>query len=202
MRGVKISAAFGLAAGLAGAVALAACDGSASPAAPTAASAGSPPAAQAPYEIGGVWSYSEETQLTLPGALAADLGIPSEGPVLHVTCNSPNGELALTQAGAAFTGTLEYQTAICRTKGGQSVPPPWPLPYHAVLSGEISGRALHIEQWDDPPGPSPDGVRCPKNGTLTVEGGVVTQVKTTGRCDLSGLPFQPAVATNKGVAVR
>jgi hypothetical protein len=30
----------------------------------------------------------------------------------------------------------------------------------------------------------------------------VTQLSTTGRCDLSGLPFQPAVATNSGVAMR
>jgi hypothetical protein len=192
----------GVAAGLAAGLALAGCHELATPASPASVSgAVTAAAAPAPHDIGGVWVYTEETRLTLPGALAADLGAASEGPVLHVRCTSADGQLTLAQTGSTFTGTLEYQSSVCRTQGGQAVSPPWPLPYRAVLSGQITGRALHIEQYDDPPGP-PDAVRCPKNGQLRVQGGVVTQLSTTGRCDLSGLPFQPAVATNSGVAMR
>ena len=199
---LRVSNAFGIAAGLVAALVLTGCEGSASPASPAdGAGAGTTAKAPAPYDIDGVWTYSEVTKLTFPGELAADLGAASEGPILHVSCTSPDGVLALTQTGAAFTGTLEYQGTSCRTKGGQAVPPPWPLPYRAVLSGKITGRALHIEQYDDPPGP-PDAVQCPKNGTLTVEGHMVTKLATTGRCDLSSLPFQPAVATNRGLATR
>jgi hypothetical protein len=153
-------------------------------------------------DIDGTWTYSEETRMTLPGELLLEVGGEWEGPVLHLTCLSADGLLEIDQAGTSFTGTLEYQTGTCRTKGGQAVPPPWPLPYRAVLSGRITGTALQIEQWDDPPGPGPDGVRCPKHGTITVSGGVATTVTTRGRCDLSALPFQPAVATNRGIAVR
>jgi len=199
---VSVSKALGVAAGLAAGLALAGCHELAAPASPASVSgAGTAAVPPAPHDIDGVWTYTEETQLTFPGALAADLGAASEGPVLHVRCTSPDGQLTLTQTGATFTGTLQYQTAVCRTQGGQAVPPPWPLPYRAVLSGEITGRALHIEQYDDPPGP-PDAVRCPKNGRLTVQEGLVTQLSTTGRCDLSSLPFRPAVATNSGVAIR
>jgi hypothetical protein len=183
--------------------AVAACDRSASPSSPSEASPGSaaagPPAA---IDIGGTWTYSEETRLTLPGELLLAFGAEWEGPVIHVTCVSPDGVLEIVQTGRSFTGTLEYETGTCVTKGGQPVPPPWALPYRAVLTGEIAGSSLHIEQWDDPPGPSPDGVRCPKNGTITQGGGVATALQTVGRCDLSSLPFQPAVATNKGTAVR
>ena len=192
----------GLAAGLAAGLTLAGCHELATPASPASVSgSGTAVAPPAPHDIGGVWTYTEETRLTFPGEMAADLGAAPEGPVLRVRCTSPDGQLILTQTGATFTGTLEYQNSTCRTQGGQAVPPPWPLPYRAVLSGEITGRALHIEQYDDPPGP-PDAVRCPKNGQLTVHGGVVTRLSTTGRCDLSSLPFQPAVATNSGVARR
>jgi hypothetical protein len=183
--------------------AAAACDRSASPSSPSAASSG-PAAAGAPaaIDIGGTWTFSEETRLTLPGELLLDLGAQWEGPVIHVTCASPDGALEIVQTASTFTGTLEYQTGTCLTTGGQAVPPPWPLPYRAVLTGRIAGLSLHIEQWDDPPGPSPDGVRCPKNGTVSIDGGVATALQTAGRCDLSSLPFQPAVATNRGAAVR
>jgi hypothetical protein len=181
----------------------AACDRSASPLSPSAAATGAaaagPPAA---IDIDGTWTYSEETNLTLPGELLLALGAQWEGPVIHVTCVSPDGVLEIVQTGSSFTGTLEYQTGTCVTKGGQPVPPPWPLPYRAVLTGGVTGSSLHIEQWDDPPGPSPDGVRCPKNGTITQSGGVATELQTVGRCDLSSLPFQPAVATNTGTAAR
>lgn len=192
----------GLAVGLASGLTAAGCRELATPASPGSVSGAVTAAApSAPHDIGGVWIYTEETRLTLPGAVAGALGAASEGPVLHVRCTSPDGQLTLSQTGTTFTGTLEYETSVCRTQGGQAVAPPWALPYRAVLSGEITGNAIHIAQYDDPPGP-PDAVRCPKNGRLTVEGSVVTQLSTTGRCDLSSLPFQPAVATNSGVAMR
>ena len=140
-------------------------------------------------DINGVWNYSETTFLVLK----------PEDDVLHLTCTSPNGELTINQTGSTFTGTLTYQTGTCETKDGQAVPTPWALPYNATLSGRITGNALHIDQYDAPPS---QPVHCPKNGTIRLEDGVPVALMTKGRCDLSDLPFRPAMATNEGVAVR
>ncbi|HSK19118.1 MAG TPA: hypothetical protein VK912_08260 [Longimicrobiales bacterium] len=140
-------------------------------------------------DISGVWNYSETTFLVLR----------PEDDVLHLTCSSPNGELTISQTGSTFTGTLTYETGACEMKGGQPVPTPWALPYHATLSGRITGNALHIDQYDAPPAPP---VHCPKSGTISLENGVPVALTTKGRCDLSGVPFKPAIATNEGRAVR
>jgi hypothetical protein len=140
-------------------------------------------------DISGVWSYSETTFLVLK----------PEDDVLHLTCSSPNGELTINQTGSTFTGTLTHHTGACEMKGGQAVPTPWPLPYHATFSGRIAGNALHIDQYDAPPAPP---VHCPKSGTIRLENGVPVALDTKGRCDLSGAGFKPAIATNEGTAVR
>lgn len=140
-------------------------------------------------DISGVWSYAEETFLVLN----------PEGTVIHLRCVSPDGVLTIDQTGAMFAGTLTHPTGSCVTKDGVVIPPPWPLPYEATLSGRITGRALHIEQFDAPPAPP---VRCPKNGTIVVDGGQAVRLNTSGRCDLSGAPFRPALATNSGTAHR
>jgi hypothetical protein len=145
--------------------------------------------ARAVPHISGEWNYSETTFLVLK----------PEDDVLHLTCTSPNGELTINQTGSTFTGTLTYQTGTCETKDGQAVPTPWALPYNATLSGRITGKALHIDQYDAPPSPP---VHCPKNGTIRLEDGVPVALTTKGSCDLSDLPFRPAMATNEGVAVR
>ncbi len=143
----------------------------------------------AALDISGVWNYVEETFLVLK----------PEGEVLHLRCVSPDGVLTIDQTGSTFTGTLVHPTGSCMTKDGQVVPPPWELPYEAVLSGRITGRALHIDQFDAPPAPP---VHCPKNGTIRVSGGEAVGLTTVGRCDLSFLPFRPATATNSGTATR
>lgn len=156
-------------------------------------------AAQAAPDISGVWTYAEESRLVLPGELALAMGLAYEGPVLQMTCDSQTGVLTLTQTGSTFTGTLQHPVSTCTTSGGQAAPPPWPQPYEAILSGRLTGSALHIDQFDAPPAPP---TPCPKNGTIEMEGGIIVQLNTTGRCDLSSAPFRPATATNRGTARR
>jgi len=142
----------------------------------------------APPDISGTWTYDETSHLVLkPGS-----------DVLQITCLNPEGVLTIVQDGASFSGTLTHPVTTCQTKDGHAVPAPWDLPYEAVLTGRITGQALHIDQFDAPPGAP---VHCPKNGALRVSGGVVVELRTTGRCDLSFLPF-PAVAHNSAIATR
>jgi hypothetical protein len=172
--------------------------GTFSTAAPAGAVAAAAPAGAVP-DIGGVWDYSEQTRLVLAGEVALAFGLAYEGPVLQMDCESPAGVLTLVQNGSTFTGTLVHPVSTCVTRGGQAAPPPWQLPYEATLSGRVTGRALHIEQIDAPPFPP---VPCAKNGTIEVTGGVAVTLHTTGRCDLSDAPFQPATASNSGTATR
>lgn len=140
-------------------------------------------------DIGGTWNYSETVFLVLK----------PEDEVLHLSCSSPDGVLTITQTGSSFTGTLTHPTGTCVTKDGISLPTPWPLPYHATLSGRITGKALQIDQYDAPPSAP---VHCPKSGTIRLENGNAVELTTKGRCDLRGTPFRPAMATNEGTAVR
>jgi hypothetical protein len=137
--------------------------------------------AAAAIDISGSWSYDETTVL-----------IMKPDGQLHGTCRLPDGVLTLVQDGATFTGTLIHPTTTCTDRAGHPLPAPWALPYQAIVSGSITGRALHITQHDAPPAAP---VLCTKNGVLSLSGGVAVALQTTGRCDLSFLPF-PAVATN------
>jgi hypothetical protein len=139
-------------------------------------------------DISGSWHYVETVHLVLkPG-----------DEVIDMTCINPDGVLTIVQTGASFTGTLTHPTTTCVTRDGSAAPPPWDLPYVASLSGTVTGRAIHFEQYDAPPSYP---VRCPKNGSLTVAGGAVTAMSTRGRCDLSFLPF-PITAINSASATR
>lgn len=155
---------------------------------PSAQQAVSLSAQPAPIDIAGSWSYVETSVLVLK----------PEGDVINMTCLNPEGVLTIIQDGAVFTGTLTHAATTCATKDGQAVPPPWPLPYEAVLSGRISGRSIHIDQFDAPPGPP---VHCPKTGVIHITDGAAVELSTTGRCDLSFLPF-PATARNSASATR
>jgi hypothetical protein len=73
------------------------------------------------------------------------------------------------------------------------------LPYEAVLSGRITGLGLHIDQYDAAPAPP---IHCAKQGAITIVDGMAASIRTVGRCDLSGAPFRPAMATNSGLATR
>lgn len=151
------------------------------------------PAAQAVsappvHDIDGVWSYAETSLLVLK---------PDEE-TLHVTCLLSDGVLVINQSGANYSGTLTHYSTSCMTKDGDPVPAPWDLPYEAYLSGRITGRGLHIDQFDAPPAPP---IHCPKQGSIMVADGEVVELRTTGRCDLSDFPF-PFKAKNFGVAVR
>ena len=198
----------GLVMTLAFGVVVSACSGGASPLAPAAASltqdgGTAQPAASSqatPVSVDGVRNYQEDTVLLFAGDLAPAFGLVPEGAVLQIHCSSPDGVLTLNQTGSTITGTLEHPTGSCRTKGGQAAPPPWGLPYRATLTGRITGRALHLEQLDDPA--APGAVACPKNGTIQVAGGTAVGLKTVGRCDLSGLGVRPAVATNSATGTR
>lgn len=140
-------------------------------------------------DISGAWNYAETSVLVIkPG-----------GEVLQIICFSPDGVLTIDQNGSTFTGTLTHPTSICEMKDGQVVPAPWPLPYEATLSGRITGRGIHIDQFDAPPAPP---VHCPKQGAIEVTGGEAVGLRTTGRCDLSFLPFRPATARNSATATR
>lgn len=156
---------------------------------PTAPEQSNLAAAQAAIDISGTWNYVEE----------AFLVVRPEDEVLHISCLSNEGVLTIVQDGATFTGTLVHPTSTCQTKEGVAIPPPWPMPYEAVLSGRITGRAIHIDQFDAPPNPP---VHCPKNGRIELAGGAAVELTTTGRCDLSALPFSPAMAKNSGIATR
>jgi hypothetical protein len=136
---------------------------------------------QAAIDIGGSWSYDETTVL-----------IMKPDGQFHATCRLPDGVLTIVQDGANFTGTLIHPTTTCTSRTGEALPAPWDLPYQAVMSGSITGRALHIAQYDAPPAAP---VLCTKNGVVSLSGGVAVALHTTGRCDLSFLPF-PAVANN------
>lgn len=139
-------------------------------------------------DISGTWRYSETSFLV----------VKPEGEVIHITCISPDGVLVIEQTGSTFTGTLTHPTSNCETKAGDVVPAPWDLPYEATLSGRIAGGAIHFLQQDAPPGPP---IECPKHGTVKSQNGVAVELRNTGRCDLSFLPF-PAVATNSARATR
>jgi hypothetical protein len=143
--------------------------------------------AQAVIDIGGNWSYDETTVL-----------IMKPDGQLHGTCRLPDGVLTIVQDGSAFTGTLVHPTTACTSRAGDPLPAPWDLPYVAVGSGSITGRALHIAQHDAPPAAP---VQCTKNGVVGVAGGAAVTLRTTGRCDLSFLPF-PAVARNSASGIR
>jgi hypothetical protein len=143
--------------------------------------------AQAAIDISGGWSYDETTVL-----------IMKPDGQLHGTCRLPDGVLTIVQDGATFTGTLIHPTTTCADRAGQPLPAPWDLPYQAIVSGSITGRALHITQYDAPPAPP---VLCTKHGVVSVSGGVAVALQTTGRCDLSFLPF-PAVANNSASGSR
>jgi hypothetical protein len=185
-----------------------ACSGGESPLAPLAAeltqdSGAAQPAAlskAARVGVDGVWNYREDTVLLFPGELAPAFGLAPEGPLLRLYCSSPDGVLTLSQTGSTVTGTLEHPTSSCRTKGGQAAPPPWGLPYRASLTGRITGRALHLEQRDEPA--VPGAVVCRKLGTIQVAGGTAVRLRTVGRCDLSALGVRPAVATNSATGTR
>ncbi len=135
-------------------------------------------------DLGGAWAYDETSILVLkPG-----------DEVLRLTCRSSEGVLTIVQDGANFTGTLTHPSSICTTAGGQVVPAPWPLPYEATISGRITGRAFLIDQVDP-------GTTCVKQGRV-LGSGATAQLATTGRCDLSFVPFRPATAHNSAVASR
>jgi hypothetical protein len=143
--------------------------------------------ALAAIDIGGSWSYDETTVL-----------IMKPDGQLHGTCRLPDGVLTIVQDGSTFTGTLIHSTTTCTSRAGDPLPAPWDLPYVATVSGRITGRALHIEQQDAPPAMP---VQCTKNGVISVVGGAAVALRTTGRCDLSFLPF-PAVANNSAIGTR
>lgn len=150
--------------------------------------AGQAAAAPPPHDISGTWSYVETSRLVLK---------PAED-TLHMTCILSDGVLVINQSGANFSGTLTHFSTTCMTKDGDLVPPPWPLPYEAYVTGRVTGQGFQVDQFDSPPAPP---VHCPKQGSLRVEQGEVVEIRTTGRCDLSDMPF-PITAKNFGVAQR
>lgn len=140
-------------------------------------------------DIGGTWSdVVEKVSLVVKPADA----------VLRLSCVS-SGEMQIVQDGSTFTGTLLHTESSCELPDGSPIPPPWNVPYSATFSGEITGRALHIDQFDAPPA---FPVHCPKNGRiLQASAGTAVQLGTVGKCDLGHLPF-PARASNRMTASR
>jgi hypothetical protein len=154
----------------------------------SACSSDGPTAPSETIDISGTWRYHESTIMV----------VQPEQAIMRLECVSPEGVLTIEQNGSTFTGTLTHTAGTCLTPDGQEVPTPWTLPYHAVLSGSISGHHFHFDQFDEPGEPP---VRCPKHGSVEVANGQVVQFNTTGFCDLSVLPF-PALSTNTGTATR
>lgn len=147
-----------------------------------------PLAEAGPIDISGTWHYTETTVMVVHA-----------GPeITRLDCVSPEGELTIQQDGTTFTGTLTHSAGTCLLADGTQAPTPWELPYRAELSGSISGDLFHFDQFDLPGQPP---VHCPKHGSITLSGDTAIEIRTTGICDLSSLPF-PAMATNSAVATR
>ena len=72
------------------------------PTAPTSRPSPSPSAAL--VDVSGLWNWSNEDLLTMPEFVAVMFGIPPEGPITHIRCES-SGTMVLTQVGSSFTFT-------------------------------------------------------------------------------------------------
>ena len=137
-------------------------------------------------DVSGSWTWSNVEQLTLPDFVAAMFGLPVEGPITHVICES-SGTMQLTQAGASFSGSIERNAASCETKGGfDFMPSPdFSPPFLDVVDGSIQGRSIHFTTVGGP-------LFAPHQGVISeVESGVATALKATGRTIVPGDPKSP-----------
>jgi hypothetical protein len=136
--------------------------------------------------IGGSWNWSSVVKLTVPDFVAQMFGIPVEGPITHLECES-SGTMVLIQLGSSFTGSVQRTLITCETKGGfVFVPPPAfsPLAFN-VEDGTIQGRSIHFT-FGGAPLPTPcQGV------IVEIEAGVATALKATGRTIVPGHPQSP-----------
>lgn len=154
------------------------------PTAPTSRSSPSPSAAL--VDVSGLWNWSNEERLTMPEIVAAMFGIPPEGPITQIRCES-SGTMVLTQVGSSFSGPAERTSISCETKGGFAfLPGPQFAPvFFDVEDGRIRGNSIHFVFGGAP-------LPTPSHGVVSASvGGVATVLKGTGRTIVPGHPHSP-----------
>ncbi len=142
-------------------------------------------AAAPPLDVSGSWRWMSTEKLTMPPFVAEMFGIPVEGPVTHVRCES-QGTLDLVQDGHTFEGSGARTTITCQTRGGFAfVPPPdFTLPFFSVDDGTVRGRSIHFRTG----GPLPSLF----HGVITAdEAGVADALRATARTIVPGHPQSP-----------
>lgn len=138
--------------------------------------------------VAGQWSWSSTEQLTVPDWVAAMFGMPSEGPVTRLVCES-SGTLELAQDGSTFSGSGEQTSITCETGGGEVFVPPaeFSPPFFSVVEGTIRGRSIQFVTG----GPLPST----KRGVISAAAAGVAQVlSATGRTIVPGHPQSPLPA--------
>ena len=138
--------------------------------------------------VAGDWNWSSTEQLTVPDWVAAMFGMPSEGPVTRLVCES-SGTLELIQNGSTFSGSGEQTSITCETGGGEVFVPPaeFSPPFFSVVEGTIRGRSIQFVTG----GPLPST----KRGVISAfDGGVAEALSATGRTIVPGHPQSPIPA--------
>lgn len=133
-------------------------------------------------DIGGEWTWSETSKLTMDEATAADFGIQPEGPRTIVNCES-GGIMTIVQTGAEFTGSAT-QSSLCETNGGHVFVPPVFPPFLPISEGRIRGRSIEFVFGGFP-------ISCPYRGSVQAEAGVGVAMSGPGKCITPGHPQNP-----------
>ncbi len=145
-------------------------------------------------DVSGDWDWRQVERLRMPrwfveGPLNAlpQNDVVAEGPNTQATCTS-EGELALTQTGASFHGSITRTHAQCETRGGQLFQGPGVgLPLQ-LFDGEIQGLnvAFSIGNLEVTP--------CPHHAVVSESSdGVALALSGGGRCVIPGHPLSGSV---------
>lgn len=145
-------------------------------------------------DVSGTWTWTESQQLVVSAEIGFLWGLDDypEDPI-HLDCTS-GGELELEQNGATITG-VGSQESSCHTPNGVSTPTvPFPQGDDALgIEGHITGRAIHFEALVG------DGFYCPYKGSLRVSGGVPTEIRASGRCEI---PIEVRPLNGSGISFK
>lgn len=139
-------------------------------------------------QLAGAWAWTATGRLTVPESqVEIVFGIPAEGPVTHLRCDS-SGTLQLSQTGSAFAGLASRTTARCETGGGRVFVPPSTAfpPVLPVADGTIRGRAVQFLLGQVA------GLGCPHHGAIVdLDDATAVEFRASGRCIIPGHPQSP-----------
>ena len=141
-------------------------------------------------DVSGSYEWTSVTRLSVPGWVAELFGIPVEGQITQLSCES-SGTMSLQQDGASFEGSAVRTAIICETRGGVSfVPAPgFALPAFDIDDGVIHGLALEFTFGGAP-------LPTPAHGTVAqFEDGMAMVLRATGRTIVPGHPHSPIPAS-------